>query len=321
MTDDGTIAAPRVAFLGTGIMGAPMARHIAQAGYRISAWNRTDDKARPLAAFGVEVAPSAVQAVSGADIVIVMVTSGQAANQILFEDGRAAAHIKAGAIVVMMSSIAVDVARTQAARLRELGIGYVDAPVSGGEKGAIDKTLAIMAGGSPDDIAAVSPLLGVLGRVTYIGPVGTGQLAKLANQVIVAGTITLIAEAFTLAERGGADPARVRQALTGGFADSVILQQHGLRMIERRFTPGGDAINQVKDLDAAARIAEEHHLALPATERVAELFRAMVAAGDGGLDHSGIFLHIARLNGLPTHDIIHDIITDDATTGEPSRKA
>ncbi|MBB2202769.1 NAD(P)-dependent oxidoreductase [Gluconacetobacter tumulisoli] len=293
---------PHVAFLGTGIMGAPMARHIAQAGYPVAVWNRTPDKARPLAEFGAEIAPSAAQAVSGADIVIFMVTSGQAANQILFADGGAADHIKAGAIVVMMSSIAVDIAHTQAARLRERGIGYVDAPVSGGEKGAINKALAIMAGGSEDDIAAVSAVLGVLGRVTHIGPAGTGQLAKLANQIIVAGTITLIAEAFTLAERGGADPARVRQALTGGFADSVILQQHGLRMIERRFAPGGDAINQVKDLDAAASIAEELHLTLPTTERVADLFRAMVAAGDGGLDHSGILLHIERINGLPGHD-------------------
>lgn len=296
---------PHIAFLGTGIMGAPMARHITQAGFPLTVWNRSPDKAQPLAAFGATVASSAREAVSNADIAIFMVTSGQAADEILFGTGEAAAHLRPGAIVVMMSSIAVDIARTEASRLAALGIGYVDAPVSGGEKGAINATLAIMAGGSERDVAAVSPVLGALGRVTHIGPVGTGQLAKLANQIIVAGTIALISEAFTLAAQGGADPAQVREALAGGFADSVILQQQGLRMIEGRFTPGGDAFNQVKDFDAVARVAEETHLSLPTTECVSALFRGMVAEGDGGLDHSGLIRHIQRINGL--------LKTDDQT--------
>ncbi len=294
---------PHIAFLGTGIMGAPMARHLAEAGFPLKVWNRTPEKAEALAACGATIASSASEAVADADVIVFMVTSGEAADDVLFGTGEVATHLKSGAIVVMMSSIAVDVARAQARRLARYNVGYVDAPVSGGETGAINATLAIMAGGTDHDFEAVLPVLSVLGRVTHIGQVGAGQLTKLANQIIVAGTIALISEAFTLAAQGGADPAQVRQALTGGFADSIILQQQGLRMIEGRFTPGGNAFNQVKDFDAVARVASEVQLSLPTTECVSKLFRAMVAEGDGALDHSGLIRHIQRLNGLLKTDI------------------
>ena len=215
--------ARRIAFLGTGIMGGHMARRLAQAGFSVIAWNRTRDKAEGLAKFGVRVAdvPSAVCA--DADVSIVMLSNGPVVEDVLFSaDGTGRKPVESlppGSVLVVMSSIPVETCRDQAARLKSRGIHYVDAPVSGGEPGARDGTLAIMAGGDGRTIELLTDVFLALGRVTHVGPVGAGQLSKLANQIIVGATMTAVAEALHFAACGGADPAAVRLALMGGFAD------------------------------------------------------------------------------------------------------
>jgi 2-hydroxy-3-oxopropionate reductase len=297
------MAQERIGFLGTGIMGAAMCRRLAEAGFACRAWNRTRDKAASLAPHGVAVAGSAVEAVGAADVVICMLNSGPVCDAVLLgagpEDGGALAAMPAGAVLVVMSSIPVETAEAQAAAAAARGIGYLDAPVSGGEKGAVEGTLAIMAGGAPEVFARVRHVLAAMGRPTHVGPAGAGQLAKLANQLIVAGTIATVAEALLLAERGGADPAAVREALLGGFADSTILRLHGARMLTRDFRPGGPAKWQLKDTRTLAALADRLGLELPLARLVDDLFADLVAHGDGELDHSALIRELRRRNRLP----------------------
>ncbi|WP_404613314.1 NAD(P)-dependent oxidoreductase [Caballeronia udeis] len=288
-----------VGFLGTGIMGLPMARRIAGAGYRVVAWNRTHDKATPLAAAGVEVAGRAHDAVRDADVVICMLSSAPACDDILLGDEGVLAEMRASSVLIVMSSIPVDTAQRQATAAAARAVGYLDAPVSGGQKGAQDGTLAIMVGGDESMFERSRAVLQTMGRPTRIGPAGTGQLAKLVNQMMVASTLTAVAEAMLLAERGGADPAQVRAALLGGFADSTILRQHAARMIAQDFQPGGPAKYQVKDTRTAIGFAQSVGLELPVLGLVDDLFSDMVENGDGELDHSAVIRELRRRNGLP----------------------
>jgi 3-hydroxyisobutyrate dehydrogenase-like beta-hydroxyacid dehydrogenase len=286
-----------VGFLGTGIMGAHMARRIAQAGHKTTAWNRTAAKAEALSAFGVAQACDAAATARGTDAVICMLSSGLVCDETLVGSGVLGA-MRPGSLLIVMSSIPVATTQRQAELAAERGIDYLDAPVSGGETGAREGTLAIMAGGAQDVFERARPLLEVMGRPTRVGPAGTGQLSKLVNQMIVASTIVTVAEAVLLAERGGADPAKVREALLGGFADSTILRQHALRMIERNFQPGGPAKYQVKDTTTAVEFGRTIGLELPILQAVDRLFGDMVEHGDGDLDHSAIIREIGRRNGL-----------------------
>jgi 3-hydroxyisobutyrate dehydrogenase-like beta-hydroxyacid dehydrogenase len=202
--------------------------------------------------------------------------------------------MRTGSLLIVMSSIPVETCRQQAQRLAAHGITYIDAPVSGGEAGARDGTLSIMAGGEDAVVNTAKPLFSALGNVTHIGPVGTGQLAKLANQIIVGISVAGVAEALQFARAGNADIAAVRQALLGGFANSTILKQHGERMVTGNFVPGGPAIYQVKDLVTARKLAEEYGMDLPMLKAAENLFGDMVAHGDGNLDHSAVILEIAR---------------------------
>ena len=288
----------RIAVIGTGIMGAPMAGRLAEAGFSVKAWNRSAEKAAVLAAKGVQPAATAAEAVAEADVVICMLSSGPVCDQVLLGASGVVSNMKPGAILLVMSSIPVDSAREQAEVAKAYGVAYVDAPVSGGEKGAIEGKLAIMAGGEQQDVDALRPLLNCLGRVTHVGPVGCGSLAKLANQLIVASTICAVAEALTLVEAGGADPAQVRQALLGGFAESTVFRQHGKRMVEGDFRPGGPAKYQMKDTSTALAFARSRGLRLPVGEEVDRLFRSMVEHGAGELDHSGVILEIKRMNAF-----------------------
>jgi 2-hydroxy-3-oxopropionate reductase len=292
----------RIAFLGTGIMGAPMATRLAAAGFPVTAWNRSPEKLASLA--GLAVAPTACAAVERAEVVVCMLSSGQVCDAVLLGSEGAVAAMAPGATLVVMSSIPVGTARAQAAACAERGIAYVDAPVSGGERGAKDGTLAIMAGGDAAVVEALAPLFAPLGRPTHVGPVGSGQLAKLANQLIVASSICAVAEALLLAERGGADPAHVREALLGGFADSAVLRQHGLRMVERDFKPGGPAKHQIKDTGTALDLARAQELRLPVAEEVDRLFRSLVEHGGGDLDHSAVIVELRRLNALERPDAL-----------------
>ncbi|MGH0348838.1 NAD(P)-dependent oxidoreductase [Sinorhizobium meliloti] len=288
--------AKRIAVIGTGIMGGPMAGRLADAGYPVTVWNRTRDKADALSCHGIGTAATAAEAATGADVVIVMLSSGPVCEDVLLGSGGAVAAMKSGAALVVMSSIPVETAVLIGERATGRGLAYSDAPVSGGEKGAREGTLAIMAGGTAADVAALSDVFACLGRVTHVGPAGSGALTKLANQLIVASTICAVAEALTLAERGGADPARVREALLGGFADSTVFRQHGLKMVTGDFRPGGPAKYQVKDTSTALAFAQSCGLRLPVGEEVDRLYQAMVDNGDGDLDHSGIILELRRMN-------------------------
>jgi len=285
-----------VAFLGVGLMGSRMARNLLAAGHRLTVWNRNKSKADSLAAQGAIVADSAAVAVNGAGTIIAMLADGPAVESVLFGADGAAAKIAAGALVIDMSSAPPDLARTHAKRFAARGIDYLDAPVSGGTIGAEQATLAIMAGGTPAAFERAASIFAALGRATLVGPAGSGQLAKLANQAIVAVTIGAVAEALLLAAAGGADPAAVRQAILGGFADSRVLALHGDRMILRDFIPGGPADHQVKDCATIVDAAKAAGLTLPFAETALALFRDLVAHGGGRYDHSALVLELERRN-------------------------
>lgn len=292
--------APRtIGFLGTGIMGAPMAGRLCQAGHRVQAWNRTPDKAQALAPLGVVARDTPRQAVDDADVVIVMLSSGPVCDEVILGPVGILDAMQPGSTLVVMSSIPVDNARRQAEAATARRIDYLDAPVSGGEQGAINGSLAIMAGGEAAVFERMDALLRLLGHAVRVGPAGTGQLAKLVNQLIVANTIATVSEAMLLAERGGADPGKVREALLGGFADSTILRAHAPRMIARDFAPGGPAKWQLKDTRTALSLAEELSLDLPVAALVNRLFEDLVEHGDGELDHSALIRELRRRNAMP----------------------
>ena len=288
-----------VAVLGLGIMGLPMARRLAAEGFDVRVWNRSSKRAELLRGTPrVSVAADAASAVSGASTVVVMLSTGTVVDSVLFGHDRqpaAADALSPGALLIVTSSIPVETARAQAERLAARNVRYVDAPVSGGERGAIAGTLTIMAGGVLSDVEAARPVLECFGRVTHVGPTGAGQLTKLANQLIVGISIGAVAEALLLAEAGGADPAAVLQALQGGFADSTVLRQHGPRMLARSFAPGAHVTTQLKDLTTAMQFVERHGLDLPLLRRAMNLFESAAAHGLGDLDHSALYLEIGRL--------------------------
>ena len=283
-----------VTVLGTGLMGGPMARNLAAAGHRVRVWNRTSAKAEALVADGCILAASPAEAVAGVDVVITMLSDGVASCAMVEE---VVSGLGEGAVWVDMSSTKPEEARRQA---EGLGVSrHLDAPVSGGTKGAEAGSLAIMVGGSAEVFARVAPVLEAMGRPVHVGPSGAGQLAKLANQSIVAVTIGAVAEAMLLLVKGGADPAAVRKALKGGFADSTILQQHGARMTEGDFVPGGLSKFQLKDLDNVLAEAAGLGLSLPMVEDVTARFRVFCdEMGGGEKDHSGLYLELLRRNGL-----------------------
>ena len=288
-----------VGFIGTGIMGKPMARNLLQAGYPVRAWNRSPAKAQELAAHGAEVLPTPALAAKGAQVLVCMLSDGPTCDEVLFGEGGAARVLAPGALVIVMSSIAVDSAVEQARQCAALGLRYLDAPVSGGERGAREASLAIMVGGEVAAFEQGRQVLAAMGRPVHVGPAGTGELSKLVNQLIVASTIATVAEGLLLAERGGADPVKVHEALLGGFVDSPIWRQHGQRMLDNDFTPGGPAKWQLKDTRTALAQAQKLGLSLPVGSLVDGLFQAMIEAGDGELDHAGLIRQLRRHNQLP----------------------
>lgn len=287
---------PKVAILGMGLMGVPMARRLLAAGFPVTVWNRTRAKAQVLHADNAIIAASPVEAVCEVDIVITMLSDGAAVGEVLFDQGAAQA-MRPGALVIDMSSIKPQEARTHAERLKTMGLSHLDAPVSGGTGGAAAGTLAIMVGGEEADFARAAPVFAPLGRATRVGPSGAGQLAKLANQIIVAINIGGVAEALLLAAGGGADPAAVREAIRGGFAESRVLEVHGQRMLERNFVPGGQIQVHIKDLNNILEAAREIGVKLPVSEAMLGL---MVAVRDelrgAAYDHSAVLLELEALS-------------------------
>lgn len=288
----------KIAFFGTGLMGAPMVRRLLAAKFRVAVWNRNLEKAVCLVSDGAVLCERPADAAREAHVVISMLTNEKAFDEVFFEQ-RAVETLRPGAIVVESSSVLPQAARRHAERLAERGIDYIDAPVSGGVAGAVGGTLAIMTGGDPAVAASIADILAPLGRATHVGPTGSGQLAKLGNQQIVAVTIGAVAEAMLLVAAGGGSPAAFRDAVRGGFAESRILELHGKRMIDRDFVPGGSAANQLKDLNNVLSTARDLALTLPLTETVRNEFTALVEAGGGEKDHSGLLLHLEQQNSNP----------------------
>jgi 3-hydroxyisobutyrate dehydrogenase-like beta-hydroxyacid dehydrogenase len=284
----------KIAFLGIGLMGFPMARNLSQAGFQVTAWNRAAGKAEALEAFGGAVSQTASAAVAEADCVITMLSDGKAVSDVLFAQGVAAA-MKAGAMFIDMSSIKPAEAKAHFGELAGRGIEALDAPVSGGTRGADLASLAIMAGGVETAFERAVPVFKAMGRPTYVGPAGSGQIAKLANQGIVAITIGAVAEAILLAEKAGLAKGALRAALAGGFADSVIFQQHGARMEDQNFVPGGRSAFQLKDLNNLIEAAGDHGATLPLAETQRQRFKSLVDELDGAdLDHSALFLKLLQ---------------------------
>lgn len=283
---------PIITFLGIGLMGTPMAARLLGHGFQVRAWNRTFAKAAALSGLGAHAEPDLQEAVRNADIVISMLESGAVVGQVI---DAALPALKPAALWVDMSSTRQDEAVAFNARLEGLGFHFLDAPVSGGVAGAEAGTLAIMAGGSVHDYSKAEPVLQAMGRPMLVGPAGSGQVAKLCNQLIVGGTLNIIAEALLLAQAAGADPAAVRAAIRGGFAESRILEVHGQRMLERDFLPGGQVKSQLKDLQNVLAAAADAGVVLPVTALVTEHYQS-IAAEVPHADQSAALLAVEKLN-------------------------
>ena len=285
----------KLGFIGLGIMGAPMAGHLIQAGHQLFVFTR--GKMPPaIASTRATQCIDARGVASRADIVFLMVPDTPDVETALFGDKGVTAGLSPGKVVVDMSSISPIATKVFAAKVNALGCDYLDAPVSGGELGAKNATLSIMVGGPDAAFARVKPLFDLMGKnITLVGGNGDGQTAKVANQIIVALNIEAVAEALLFAAKAGADPARVRQALMGGFASSKILEVHGERMIKRTFDPGFRIALHQKDLNLALSSARELGVALPNTAMAQELFNACAAHGGAAWDHSAMVRALEKL--------------------------
>ncbi|MEC5396687.1 2-hydroxy-3-oxopropionate reductase [Uliginosibacterium sp. H1] len=285
----------KIGFIGLGIMGNPMAGHLLAAGYQVFLYSQGGIPAELTAAGGLACASSADVA-SKADVIITMVPDTPHVEAVLFGENSVSSTIAAGKVVVDMSSISPVATKEFAARLAKQGVQYVDAPVSGGEVGAKAASLTIMCGGEEAVFERVKPLFEKMGKnITLVGDVGAGQITKVANQIIVALNIEAVAEALLLAAKAGADPARVRQALMGGFANSRVLEVHGERMVKRTFNPGFRIELHQKDLNLALSTARAVGVSLPNTATAQELFNSCAAHGGSQWDHSGMVRALEKL--------------------------
>jgi 3-hydroxyisobutyrate dehydrogenase-like beta-hydroxyacid dehydrogenase len=282
----------RITFLGIGLMGDPMVRRLLLAGYTVSVWNRSYAKTTPLAAAGAIAIADLDQAVGSADMVISMLEAGPVVGQVI---AAALPALGANTLWIDMSSTRQSEAQQFHASLQQRGLRFIDAPVSGGVGGAQAGTLAIMAGGSAADFAQAEPVLTAMGRATLVGPAGSGQVSKLCNQLIVGATLNIVAEALLLAQAAGADPAAVRTAIRGGFAESKILEVHGQRMLERNFVAGGQVKTQIKDMHNILDAAQAAGVVLPVTELVTQRYLSIENVYPQA-DHSAALLALELSN-------------------------
>jgi 2-hydroxy-3-oxopropionate reductase len=284
----------RIGFIGLGIMGRPMARNLLAAGYPLTVFSRSPGPVDELVGAGAARAGSSAEVARASDVVITMLPDTPDVELVLLGPGGVHEGTARGSLILDMSSIDPGPTRAIATRLAELGVAMLDAPVSGGERGAIDGTLSVMAGGEPDAFERARPILEVLGSsVVHIGPSGAGQVCKAANQLVVAATIEAVAEALALAERSGVDAAKVREALLGGFAGSKILEVHGRRMLDRAFEPGFRVRLHRKDARIVMDVAADVGARVPSFAVVTEQLQRLVDAGGGDLDHSALFTLVA----------------------------
>jgi 2-hydroxy-3-oxopropionate reductase len=280
---------PTVGFIGLGIMGKPMARNLLNAGYPLIVLNRSHPSMDELVAVGAQPGTSPQDVASRSDVIITMLPDSPDVESVALGADGIIAGVRDGTLWIDMSTIAPATTKRVAGELAAKGVTSLDAPVSGGEKGAIDAALSIMVGGSDAAFARAQPIFAVLGKnIVHVGELGAGQVTKACNQIVVGLTIEAVAEALALAELSGVDPNKVRAALLGGFAQSKILEVHGQRMIDRTFNPGFKARLHRKDMNIAANAGDENGIDLAATKLVRERFDQLIARGDGDRDHSAL---------------------------------
>jgi len=284
-----------IGFIGIGLMGFPMAQNLLKSGYNLKAYNRSQDKADRLKEFGAEISTSIKDVVTNSDIVITMLTDDASVEKVMSSE-EFIPNIKENATVIDMSSVNPVITKKYAEILEEKNINYLDAPVSGGTIGAEEASLAIMVGGDEKIFQECYDLLKILGNPTLVGPVTSGQISKLANQIIVGVTIGAVAEAITLCEKSGTNPSKMIEALSGGWADSKILQTHGKRMIDKDFSPKGKTTTQLKDMTNIINAGKAVETHLPISSLIKEMYKDLVANGHGNTDHSSIYNAIEKIN-------------------------
>ena len=276
-------------------MGLPMSKNLVKAGYNLTVFNRSKNKAEPLKEFGAKISNTLKDAVDGSDIVITMLTDDTAVDAVM-NNTDFLENLKSSSIVIDMSSVKPTTATKHGNNLKLKNINYLDAPVSGGTIGAEEASLAIMVGGEQNIFDDAFDILKKMGNPTLVGPIGSGQVSKLANQIIVGLTIGAVAEAVTLCEKAGADPNKMIKALSGGWADSKVLQTHGKRMINKDFTPKGRTSVHLKDMNNILECANNYNTHLPISNLVKEMYKSLVENGHGETDHSSLYKEIERIN-------------------------
>ena len=285
----------KIAFIGTGLMGYPMASNLLKKKLNLKVFSRTIDKAKPLEKLGAVVSNSLGEAVKDTDIIITMLTDDEAVEKVL-GDKEFLNNLKPSSTVIDMSSIKPKIAIQYGKILEEKGINFLDAPVSGGTIGAEEGSLAIMVGGEQKTFDYVFDTLKIMGNPTLVGPIGSGQVSKLANQIIVGVTIGAVAEAITLCEKAGVDANKFIKALSGGFADGKILQNHGKRMIDKDFSPKGKVSTHLKDMNNILECAGDFDTKLPISSLIKEMFNSLVERGNDNDDHSALYKEIENQN-------------------------
>jgi 2-hydroxy-3-oxopropionate reductase len=289
--------ADRVGFIGLGIMGKPMARNLMEADYELTVFNRSPEKAEELGKEGASVASSPAEVAQRSDTVITMLPDSPDVRNVVAGESGLLEGIEEGSLLVDMSTISPVVTEELAEKVRESGASMLDAPVSGGDVGAIEGTLSIMVGGSQEDFKRAKPLFEVMAKtVTHVGPTGAGQLVKAANQVVVALTIEAVSEALVLGSRGGVAPEKILEVLSGGLAGNKVMEVKREKFLEHDFEPGGKVKFHRKDLRIALAAGREYGVVLPATAVVSQLFEALMARGRGGWDHSSLLTVIEELS-------------------------
>ena len=285
----------KIGFIGTGLMGYPMAKNLLKSGFKLKVFNRTIKKAKALKKYGAIVSNSLGEVVKDVDVVITMLTDDHAVNKVLGNQ-EFLSNLKSKSTVIDMSSTKPDIAINHSKKLKKKNIKFLDAPVSGGTTGAKKADLAIMVGGNKKVFNNCLKVLKKMGNPTLVGSTGSGQIAKLANQIIVGVTIGATAEAIILCEKAKVDPVKFIEALAGGFADSKILRNHGKRMIEKDFSPGGKVLTHLKDMNNILECANDLNTQLPISKLIKNFFRSLVNNGNQNDDHSAIYKEIKRLN-------------------------
>jgi len=285
----------KIAFIGTGLMGFPMAKNLLEKNLELNVFSRTIEKAKPLEKFGAKISNSLSEAIKGVDVVITMLTDDDAVEKVL-SDKDFQKNLKKESTVVDMSSIKPKIAIKYGNLLKDKDVNFLDAPVSGGTIGAEQASLAIMVGGDQKVFDQVKDILKVMGNPTLVGPIGSGQVSKLANQIIVGVTIGAVAEAITLCEKAGVDGFKFIKALEGGFADGKILQNHGKRMIDKDFSPKGKVSTHLKDMSNILECAGDFNTQLPISNLIKDMFKSLVENGNDNDDHSALYKEIERLN-------------------------